>query len=180
MGTSIRSADRPSVVPGTSRPAGRRIALRARTFMLTAGDDFGATPPLSSFFNEEPSVKAQRLMGIQVGALGNHNFDRGVAHLQQMIDLAGAPTGGSVPGQPFRLRRREPEESRRQPERSRPGEVLQRRRAQRSRSSGSRTRRHRASCCRGASGRHRDHRRRGRRQQVRADRAARRRPMSFS
>ena len=41
-------------------------------------------------------------MGIQVGALGNHNFDRGVAHLQQMIDLAGAPTGGSAPGQPFR------------------------------------------------------------------------------
>ena len=71
------------------------------TLTLTAGDDFGATPPLSSFFNEEPSVKAQRLMGIQVGALGNHNFDRGVAHLQQMIDLAGAPTGGSVPGQPF-------------------------------------------------------------------------------
>ena len=70
------------------------------TLTLTAGDDIGATPPLSSFFNEEPSVRAQRLMGIQVGALGNHNFDRGVAHLQQMIDLAGAP-GGSVPGQPF-------------------------------------------------------------------------------
>src|SRR5688500_2201027 len=71
------------------------------TLTLTAGDDFGATPPLSSFFNEEPSVKAQRLMGIQVGALGNHNFDRGVAHLQPMIDLAGAPKGGSVPGEPF-------------------------------------------------------------------------------
>ena len=71
------------------------------TLTLTAGDDFGATPPLSSFFNEDPSVKAQRLMGIQVGALGNHNFDRGVAHLQQMIDLAGATSGGSVPGEPF-------------------------------------------------------------------------------
>jgi 5'-nucleotidase len=71
------------------------------TLTLTAGDDFGATPPLSSFFNEDPAVKAQRLMGIQVGALGNHNFDRGVDHLQQMIDLAGAPAGGSVPGEPF-------------------------------------------------------------------------------
>jgi 5'-nucleotidase len=71
------------------------------TLTLTAGDDFGATPPLSSFFNEEPSVKAQRLMGIQVGTLGNHNFDRGVGHLQQMIDLAGAPTSATAPGQPF-------------------------------------------------------------------------------
>jgi 5'-nucleotidase len=71
------------------------------TLTLTAGDDIGATPPLSSFFNEEPSIKAQRLMGIQVGALGNHNFDRGVGHLQQMIELAGSPTSATAPGQPF-------------------------------------------------------------------------------
>jgi 2',3'-cyclic-nucleotide 2'-phosphodiesterase (5'-nucleotidase family) len=72
------------------------------TLTLTAGDDFGATPALSGFFNEEPAVKGQRLMGIQVGALGNHNFDRGVAHLQQMVDLAGAPTSASAPGAPYR------------------------------------------------------------------------------
>jgi 5'-nucleotidase len=72
------------------------------TLTLTAGDDFGATPALSNFFNEEPAVKAQRLMGIQVNTLGNHNFDRGVAHLQQMVDLAGAPTSASAPGTPYR------------------------------------------------------------------------------
>jgi 5'-nucleotidase len=72
------------------------------TLTLTAGDDFGATPALSNFFNEEPSVKSQRLMGIQVGALGNHNFDRGVPHLQQMINLAGASTSSGAPGAPFR------------------------------------------------------------------------------
>src|SRR5688572_29228631 len=77
-----------------------RLAYPSLT--LTAGDDFGATPALSSFFNEEPAVKAQRMMGMQVGALGNHNFDRGVAHLQQMIDLAGAPTSSSAPGAPYR------------------------------------------------------------------------------
>src|SRR5918996_2036936 len=71
------------------------------TLTLTAGDDFGATPALSGFFNEEPAVKAERLMGIQVNTLGNHNFDRGVAHLQQMIDLAGAPTGATTPGTPY-------------------------------------------------------------------------------
>jgi 2',3'-cyclic-nucleotide 2'-phosphodiesterase (5'-nucleotidase family) len=72
------------------------------TLTLTAGDDFGATPALVNFFNEEPSVKAQRLMGIQVGTFGNHNFDRGIPHLQQMVDLAGAPTSADAPGQPYR------------------------------------------------------------------------------
>lgn len=71
------------------------------TLTLTAGDDFGASPALVNFFNEEPSVKAQRMMGIQVGTLGNHNFDRGISHLQQMIDLAGAPTSTDAPGQPY-------------------------------------------------------------------------------
>ena len=72
-----------------------------RTLTLTAGDDFGATPPLSGFFEEAPAVKAQRLMGIQVGTLGNHNFDRGLTHLQSMIDLAGAATSSDAPGGPF-------------------------------------------------------------------------------
>lgn len=72
------------------------------TLTLTAGDDFGATPALSSFFSEEPAVKGQRLMGMQVGTLGNHNFDRGIPHLQQMIDLAGAPTSADAPGEPYR------------------------------------------------------------------------------
>src|SRR5918999_1231064 len=76
-----------------------RLALP--TLTLTAGDDFGASPAISNFFNEEPAVKAERMMGIQVNTLGNHNFDRGVAHLQQMIDLAGAPTSSSAPGTPY-------------------------------------------------------------------------------
>ena len=71
------------------------------TLTLTAGDDIGATPPLSGFFNEEPAVKAQRMMGIQVGTLGNHNFDRGISHLQSMIDLAGLPTSADAPGTPY-------------------------------------------------------------------------------
>jgi 2',3'-cyclic-nucleotide 2'-phosphodiesterase (5'-nucleotidase family) len=72
-----------------------------KTLTLTAGDDFGATPPLSGFFDEEPAVRAQRLMGIQVGTLGNHNFDRGTEHLQRMIDLAGTPASTETPGSPF-------------------------------------------------------------------------------
>ena len=76
-------------------------AANPNTLTLTAGDDFGASPPVSSFFNDQPAVIAQRMMGIQVGALGNHNFDRGVAHLQSQIDLAAAPTDADHPGTPY-------------------------------------------------------------------------------
>jgi 2',3'-cyclic-nucleotide 2'-phosphodiesterase (5'-nucleotidase family) len=69
------------------------------TLTLTAGDDFGATPPLSNFFDDVPAVLAERLMGIQVNTFGNHNFDRGIAHLQCMVDIAGAPNDpGFTPG----------------------------------------------------------------------------------
>lgn len=58
------------------------------TLTLTAGDAYGASPPLSGFFNEEPAVLAMNLMGFDADTFGNHNFDKGIAHLQQMIDLA--------------------------------------------------------------------------------------------
>lgn len=63
-------------------------ALNPYTLTLTAGDAFGASTPLSSFFNEEPAVEAMNLMGFDVDTFGNHNFDKGIGHLQQMIDLA--------------------------------------------------------------------------------------------
>lgn len=75
-------------------------AANPNTITLTAGDDFGASPPISGFFDEVPGVLGERLMGIQVGTLGNHNFDAGIDHLQDMIDLAGS-TDLSVVGSPF-------------------------------------------------------------------------------
>jgi 5'-nucleotidase len=63
-------------------------AANPNSLTLTAGDAYGAAPPLSSFFQEEPAVKAMNLMGFDVDTFGNHNFDRGIDHLQQMIDLA--------------------------------------------------------------------------------------------
>ena len=73
-------------------------ASSPNSITLTAGDDFGAAPPLSGFFEEIPAVKAERLMGIQVGTFGNHNFDRGIAHLQARINQAADP---SEVGSPF-------------------------------------------------------------------------------
>jgi 5'-nucleotidase len=76
-------------------------AANPNTLTLTAGDAFGASPPLSSFFDEVPAILAQRMMGFDADTLGNHNFDRGIDHLQQMVDLARAPAGDQ-PGEPFR------------------------------------------------------------------------------
>ncbi len=76
-------------------------AANPNTITLTAGDDFGATPPLSGIFDEVPAVLAQRMMGIQVNTFGNHNFDRGVGHLQQMIELAGSATTPLTPSSSY-------------------------------------------------------------------------------
>lgn len=70
------------------------------TLTLTAGDAIGASPPLASFFDEVPAILAMRLMGFDADTFGNHNFDRGIDHLQQMIDLAHAPAGEEV-GEPL-------------------------------------------------------------------------------
>lgn len=61
------------------------------TVTFTGGDSFGGSPPLSGFFDERPAVEAMNLMGFDLDGLGNHNWDRGNAHLQEMIDLADFP-----------------------------------------------------------------------------------------
>jgi 5'-nucleotidase len=63
-------------------------AANPNTLTLTAGDAVGATPPLSSFFADEPTILAMNLMGFDVDTFGNHNFDGGIARLQSQIDLA--------------------------------------------------------------------------------------------
>lgn len=66
-------------------------AANPNTITLTAGDAFGGSIPLSNFFNEEPTVLAMNAMGFSADGLGNHNFDKGIDHLQSMIDIAEFP-----------------------------------------------------------------------------------------
>jgi 2',3'-cyclic-nucleotide 2'-phosphodiesterase (5'-nucleotidase family) len=63
-------------------------AVNPNTLTLTAGDAFGASPPLSAFFDDTPAILAMNEMGIDVDTLGNHNFDKGTAYLQARIDEA--------------------------------------------------------------------------------------------
>jgi 2',3'-cyclic-nucleotide 2'-phosphodiesterase (5'-nucleotidase family) len=56
---------------------------------VTAGDAVGATPPISSFFGDKPTIEMQNKMGFTLDGLGNHNFDRGEQYLRnELIPLA--------------------------------------------------------------------------------------------
>ena len=55
------------------------------TFTVSAGDNIGAAPPISSQFAELPTIKAMNLLKFDVSSFGNHEFDRPLSHLRQMI-----------------------------------------------------------------------------------------------
>lgn len=60
--------------------------------LMAAGDSVGATPPISAFFGDTPTIEAMNMMGFQLDGLGNHNFDRGSAYLRNtLIPLANFP-----------------------------------------------------------------------------------------
>ncbi len=62
-----------------------------RTIRVHAGDMVGASPLISSRFDHEPTIDATRLMGFDVGTLGNHEFDRGGEEAQRLVRRAGFP-----------------------------------------------------------------------------------------
>ncbi len=56
-----------------------------RTITVHAGDMIGASPLISSHFHDEPAIEATNLMGFDVGAVGNHEFDEGGAELLRVL-----------------------------------------------------------------------------------------------
>jgi 2',3'-cyclic-nucleotide 2'-phosphodiesterase (5'-nucleotidase family) len=59
---------------------------------VAAGDSVGATPPISSFFGDTPTIELMNAMGFSADGLGNHNFDKGSAYLRNtLIPLASFP-----------------------------------------------------------------------------------------
>lgn len=55
------------------------------TIRLAGGDSVGATPPISAFFEDTPTIDAMNLMLFDYDGLGNHNFDRGQLHLRENL-----------------------------------------------------------------------------------------------
>ena len=58
------------------------------TFTVSSGDNIGGGPIISSFFDEVPSIRAVNKMGLDVSTFGNHEHDRPLSHLRQMIGLS--------------------------------------------------------------------------------------------
>jgi 2',3'-cyclic-nucleotide 2'-phosphodiesterase (5'-nucleotidase family) len=59
---------------------------------IAAGDSVGATPPISAFFGDTPTIEVMNMMGFGLDGLGNHNFDRGQSYLRNtLIPLAQFP-----------------------------------------------------------------------------------------
>ena len=47
--------------------------------VVSAGDLTGASPLASSLFNDEGTIEAANRMGLEINAVGNHEFDRASA-----------------------------------------------------------------------------------------------------
>lgn len=59
---------------------------------LSGGDLVGATPPISNFFGDKPTMLVANQMGLSADTLGNHSFDRGSTYLRtELIPLANFP-----------------------------------------------------------------------------------------
>lgn len=85
-------------VGGVAHVATRVQQLRAEavhSVVISAGDLVGASPLVSALFRDEPTVEAMNLLGLELNAVGNHEFDQGVSELQRLISggCASTPRG---------------------------------------------------------------------------------------
>ncbi|MBN8252610.1 bifunctional metallophosphatase/5'-nucleotidase [Priestia flexa] len=55
------------------------------TLLVHTGDMVGGSPPISSLFNDEPTIEFLNLLNVDIGTPGNHEFDRGVAEMKRLI-----------------------------------------------------------------------------------------------
>jgi 5'-nucleotidase len=57
----------------------------AATITVSSGDNIGAAPPISTEFEEMPTIESMNLMKFDASTFGNHEHDRNLAHLQKVI-----------------------------------------------------------------------------------------------
>ena len=61
--------------------------------VVSAGDLVGASPLISGFYHDEATIEAMNLLGLDFGAVGNHEFDRGPAELLRKQNGGCFPSG---------------------------------------------------------------------------------------
>lgn len=72
---------------GAARLGAALSVLRSgqeQTITVAAGDMIGASPLISSYFLDEPTVVALNRLDVSLVAVGNHEFDRGTAELRRI------------------------------------------------------------------------------------------------
>jgi len=78
--------------------------LRARkknSVFVAAGDLIGASPLLSALFHDEPTIVSLSAMGLEIAAVGNHEFDAGKDELLRMQNGGCHPTTACKGPRPF-------------------------------------------------------------------------------
>ena len=81
----------------------RTLKRRNRnTLVVAAGDLVGASPLLSSLFHDEPAIEALNAIGLDVSAVGNHEFDEGPAELLRLQRGGCHPSDGCADGNGYR------------------------------------------------------------------------------
>ena len=100
-GTGIGSTDAGGIEYLASHLA-RRRAGNPHTIIVSAGDNIGGSPLLSSLFHDEPTVEALGLAGLEISALGNHELDEGWWELYRMQKGGCHPVDGCQDGTPYR------------------------------------------------------------------------------
>ncbi|HUL68153.1 MAG TPA: bifunctional metallophosphatase/5'-nucleotidase [Burkholderiaceae bacterium] len=64
---------------------------------ISAGDLIGASPLISGLFFDEPTIAVMNAIGLDINAVGNHEFDRGATELQRVArGGCRAPMGGRI------------------------------------------------------------------------------------
>ncbi|MBM5573194.1 bifunctional metallophosphatase/5'-nucleotidase [Deefgea sp. CFH1-16] len=76
-------------------------AKNPNNIIVSAGDLIGASPLLSALFHDEPTIESMNEMGLELNAVGNHEFDEGSTELLRMQSGGCHPSDGCKAGATF-------------------------------------------------------------------------------
>ncbi|HLL64158.1 MAG TPA: bifunctional metallophosphatase/5'-nucleotidase [Micromonosporaceae bacterium] len=81
----------------------RQEALQSTrsVFTVAAGDLVGASPLVSAAFHDEPAIEVLNAIGLDISAVGNHEFDEGVDELLRLQRGGCHPVDGCADGDGF-------------------------------------------------------------------------------
>ncbi|WP_145948219.1 bifunctional UDP-sugar hydrolase/5'-nucleotidase [Paenibacillus sp. Y412MC10] len=94
--TSIVSDKKVGTAPILATYLKEAQAKYENSLLFHNGDSVGASAPVSSLDRDEPTMEWMNMMGFDVGSLGNHEFDQGIAALKAQIFGGLDPKEGKV------------------------------------------------------------------------------------